>query len=586
MSWRKGSAERSRRRAAGAGGAGPAVESASARGWILRFTLYALLLTVCCASALAEQRFPPPEFESGHQLPVMPTPAARALLWQYLDVAVLGVLLGLATWVVYRKRSRRGVLALSVFSLLYFGFWRKGCVCAIGSLQNVALALGDGRYAVPLVVTVNDWRLPDPKDFRQHHLIYLSTDSVAKHYGVPLWSDKHFELMAKSLSLMAEVNAREIPATLAINFHSDNKGDISNEESLVRWIKQPDGAYKYDFTVFDKYLDLVAKHLGKPMPLRVSCWGEAGKKDGQVVQKAAWPTSVSRLDPVTGKTEPMAMPVPGTEESFAFWKPVLDEVRKKVEARGWWDVTALGHNSYCWGPLPEVVSVAKKIWPDGVWSYIAHNGTLGASFPAAEKGVGMPVKFSVCVWTEGGLRPRGCRDLFKPRSSLWCDTARNRHWDWSPLIQLRNLPEEIINRGMDGLGDFGADLFPVRKDSGKGFYMLGNGRGTGGPGAATHSLLAPGPDGAIATERFECFREGMELGEALLYLEQALLDKKAGGELAQKVNRYLDERGEVFTRYWYERGGQFISRWSPAAQVERDAQLLELCAEVAKASGQ
>jgi ferredoxin len=119
----------------------------------LRFALYALFLTLWCASALAEQRFPPPEFESGHQLPVMPTPAARALLLQYLDVAVLGVSLGLATWVVYRKRSRRGVLALSVFSLLYFGFWRKGCVCAIGSLQNVALALGDGGYAVPLVVT-------------------------------------------------------------------------------------------------------------------------------------------------------------------------------------------------------------------------------------------------------------------------------------------------------------------------------------------------------------------------------------------------------------------------------------------------
>jgi hypothetical protein len=197
----------------------------------------------------------------------------------------------------------------------------------------------------------------------------------------------------------------------------------------------------------------------------------------------------------------------------------------------------------------------------------------------------MPVKFAVCVWTEGGLRPRGCRDLLKPRPSLWCDTARNRHWDWSPLVLLRNLPEEVINRGMDGVGDFGADLFPVRKDSGKGVYMLGNGRGTGGPGAATHSLLAPGPDGAVATERYECFREGTELSEAILYLEQALLEKRVGGEIAQKVGGYLDARGEAFIKFWYERGGQFISRWSPAGQAERDAELLALCAEVAKVSG-
>lgn len=109
-----------------------------------------LLLAVC--SAAAQQRFPPPDFESGHKLPITSTPAARGFLLQYLDVAVLVGCLGLATWLVYRKRSRKSVMALSLFSLAYFGFWRKGCVCAIGSLQNVSLALGDSSYALPASV--------------------------------------------------------------------------------------------------------------------------------------------------------------------------------------------------------------------------------------------------------------------------------------------------------------------------------------------------------------------------------------------------------------------------------------------------
>ena len=100
-----------------------------------------LLLLLLSSVAFAEQRFPPPDFESGHQLPATTTPAARALALQYLDVAVLAACLGLATWLVYQRRSRKGLMALSIFSVLYFGFWRKGCVCAIGSLQNVALAL-------------------------------------------------------------------------------------------------------------------------------------------------------------------------------------------------------------------------------------------------------------------------------------------------------------------------------------------------------------------------------------------------------------------------------------------------------------
>jgi polyferredoxin len=68
-------------------------------------------------------------------------------------VAVLAAALVLASWLIYRKRSRKGLIWLSIFSLLYFGFWRKGCVCAIGSVQNVALALFDPGYAVPVGVT-------------------------------------------------------------------------------------------------------------------------------------------------------------------------------------------------------------------------------------------------------------------------------------------------------------------------------------------------------------------------------------------------------------------------------------------------
>jgi len=114
--------------------------------------LFGLLLL--SATALAEQRFPPPDFESGYQLPTPTTPAPRAGLMQYADVVVLLSALALALWLVYRTRSRRGITALSLFSLAYFGFYRKGCVCAIGSVQNVALALCDSHYALPVTVLI------------------------------------------------------------------------------------------------------------------------------------------------------------------------------------------------------------------------------------------------------------------------------------------------------------------------------------------------------------------------------------------------------------------------------------------------
>jgi len=125
------------------------------RKWI-RLLLGLLALSsvlLACFPAWAEQRFPPPDFsETGHQLPITTTPPARAEWLQYLDVAALAACLGVAVWFIYKQRSRRGLFWLSIFSLAYFGFWRKGCVCAIGAPQNIILGLFDANYAVPLTV--------------------------------------------------------------------------------------------------------------------------------------------------------------------------------------------------------------------------------------------------------------------------------------------------------------------------------------------------------------------------------------------------------------------------------------------------
>ena len=99
---------------------------------------------------LAQQRFPKPDFESGYTYPVHQFEAPRALYWQYIDVAVLVAAMSFAAWFALKKRSRTGLIWLTVFSLTYFGFFREGCICAVGSVQNVSLALFNPSYSIPL----------------------------------------------------------------------------------------------------------------------------------------------------------------------------------------------------------------------------------------------------------------------------------------------------------------------------------------------------------------------------------------------------------------------------------------------------
>ena len=51
-----------------------------------------------------------------------------------------------------RVRLRWPIVALSVLCLGYFGFYRGGCVCPIGAIQNVSLALLGEGYVIPLAV--------------------------------------------------------------------------------------------------------------------------------------------------------------------------------------------------------------------------------------------------------------------------------------------------------------------------------------------------------------------------------------------------------------------------------------------------
>lgn len=101
------------------------------------------------------ERFPPPDFvETDHVLPSPTSPGPRQDVYEYIDAAVLLAALGLASYLVLKKRNRRAIFVLTVFSLLYFGFWRKGCVCSIGAIQNIVFSIFDRDYAVPIVVVV------------------------------------------------------------------------------------------------------------------------------------------------------------------------------------------------------------------------------------------------------------------------------------------------------------------------------------------------------------------------------------------------------------------------------------------------
>jgi len=117
-----------------------------------KIIIFLVLLSPQLASTQTVERFPKPDFQTEYKRPDLMTPGPRSAAKELVDVFVLVVALSSGTYFALKQRSRRNIFLLMVFSLIYFGFYRKGCVCSIGAIQNVSLGLFDSGYAIPLTV--------------------------------------------------------------------------------------------------------------------------------------------------------------------------------------------------------------------------------------------------------------------------------------------------------------------------------------------------------------------------------------------------------------------------------------------------
>ncbi|MDR0333330.1 MAG: 4Fe-4S binding protein [Dysgonamonadaceae bacterium] len=114
--------------------------------------VYTIISLFAVAAASAQARFPQPDFHSGYEYPNVYMPVANQALWQVMDIALLVALMSLVAWAVIKKRTRKPIIWTSIISVAYFGFFRNGCVCSVGSVQNVTLALADSTYILPISV--------------------------------------------------------------------------------------------------------------------------------------------------------------------------------------------------------------------------------------------------------------------------------------------------------------------------------------------------------------------------------------------------------------------------------------------------
>ena len=123
---------------------------------LINLTLLSLLIsiTVMAVDASASpDRFPRPEFQGGYEIPENNFGHARSVFLYYIDVIALLAAMCAAVYFVFKRRSRKGIMVLMFLSIAYFGFFKSGCVCSLGAIQNISAGLFNG-YAIPITVVL------------------------------------------------------------------------------------------------------------------------------------------------------------------------------------------------------------------------------------------------------------------------------------------------------------------------------------------------------------------------------------------------------------------------------------------------
>jgi len=409
-------------------------------------------------------------------------------------------------------------------------------------------AKGVQPIKVPIELLVSAWTLPDLKDRVSLLNVYQSPDTLAMHYKVPLWSQEHWALIERSIALIGAMGNDFICIPLL------SKDQFGNEEAMVYWIREG-AAYKHDFSIMDRYLDLFVKHHD---PQRLKMIVLVAHGQAAMANEA----TVTVVEPATGAKSDLVLPPYGTKECEDLWRPLLLAIRERLKARGLDKLMMLGMPCDA-NPRPQDVAMFRNILPDAPWMRACHPDSASLRYDAKDANKAVPVACVEHVWwgpipdpaqkREFGWRlPRMRVSFNRAGYGPLCLLGFCAPWDFRIWLEVSLAAND---RGAGRVGaDFYAEGIKLERTERGGTERESGNRGTlfnrypksqaGQIGLAnnTTDLLAPGPKGPVASVRYENAREGIQAAEAVVFIEKALLEKRVPAEMEARAWKLIDER--------------------------------------------
>ena len=384
---------------------------------------------------------------------------------------------------------------------------------------------GSREVNFALNLHVLDFTLPDLPEGSFYLNIWQDPAAVARWAKVPEWSEQHWKLLAVYAQDLAAHGQKSITTGI---LHDPWRSQTGNAfPSMVKW-RFPgqwqlgqEGKFTFDYSVFDRYVELMMKAGVKKT---IHCFSMVdGPGDSP-------DCDIGYVDTATGQLR-IRHTVVGDEWYRRAWGKFLPDFVRHLRSKGWLDRTYIGFDEKPQNILAGILSTLKANAPE-LKITLAGGSSSQESVDAGD----------VTIHWDDLARPETVRQLLAKRRGIGpttfytaCAPYSPNVFLYSPLWEARMLPWISWRFGLAGYLRWAYHCWPdtlwqqprFRWHSGDMYFVY------------------PGEHGPISSTRWELLRQGIQDYEALHMVKSQLAALKKQPARAQDAARIEKSMKEV-----------------------------------------
>lgn len=213
---------------------------------------------------------------------------------------------------------------------------------------NVTISSNGGdKVVLPLSLEVQDHTLATPDKWNYHLDLWQHPTSVARTQGLEVWSDEHFEALKPVMERLAKAGQKVITANL--NKDPWNHQCYDGYANMINWTFDKDGNWKYDYTNFDRWVELM---MSVGIDGMINCYS-----------MVPWNCELEYFDENLNEMITVVAE-PGTKTFEEIWTPFLTDFKKHLSEKGWLEITNIAMDERSPEAMDAAVKVLEKCAPE------------------------------------------------------------------------------------------------------------------------------------------------------------------------------------------------------------------------------